>query len=29
MMPLAKGVSAKPRVWDFNGNQSDIDLFSA
>ena len=21
MMPLAKGVSAKPRVWDFNGNQ--------
>jgi len=26
MMPLAKGVSAKPRVWDFNGNQSDIDL---
>ena len=27
MMPLAKGVSVKPRVWDFNGNQSDIDLF--
>ena len=26
MMPLAKGVSVKPRVWDFNGNQSDIDL---
>jgi sugar phosphate isomerase/epimerase len=26
MMPLAKGVSAKPRVWDFSGNQSDIDL---
>ena len=27
MMPLAKGVSVKPRVWDFNGNQSDIDLY--
>jgi sugar phosphate isomerase/epimerase len=26
MMPLAKGVSVKPRVWDFNGNSSDIDL---
>jgi L-ribulose-5-phosphate 3-epimerase len=26
MMPLAKGVSVKPRVWDANGNQSDIDL---
>jgi L-ribulose-5-phosphate 3-epimerase len=26
MMPLAKGVSVKPRVWDFQGNQSDIDL---
>ncbi len=26
MMPLAKGVSVKPRVWDFNGNQSEIDL---
>ena len=26
MMPLAKGVSVKPRVWDFKGNQSDIDL---
>jgi len=26
MMPLAKGVSAKRRVWDFNGTQSDIDL---
>ena len=26
MMPLAKGVSVKRRVWDFNGNQSDIDL---
>jgi L-ribulose-5-phosphate 3-epimerase len=27
MMPLAKGVSVKPRVWDFNGNNTDIDLF--
>jgi L-ribulose-5-phosphate 3-epimerase len=26
MMPLAKGVSVKPRVWDFNGNSSAIDL---
>jgi L-ribulose-5-phosphate 3-epimerase len=26
MMPLAKGVSVKPRVWDADGNQSDIDL---
>jgi sugar phosphate isomerase/epimerase len=26
MMPLAKGVSVKPRVWDFNGNSSTIDL---
>jgi sugar phosphate isomerase/epimerase len=26
LMPLAKGVSVKPRVWDFHGNQSDIDL---
>jgi hypothetical protein len=26
MMPLAKGVSVKPRVWDFNGHNSDIDL---
>ena len=26
MMPLAKGVSVKPRVWDFDGNSSDIDL---
>jgi L-ribulose-5-phosphate 3-epimerase len=26
MMPLAKGVSVKPRVWDANGNQGDIDL---
>ena len=26
MMPLAKGVSAKPRVWDFDGRTSDIDL---
>ena len=26
MMPLAKGVSVKPRVWDDQGNQSDIDL---
>jgi sugar phosphate isomerase/epimerase len=26
MMPLAKGVSVKPRVWDANGNESDIDL---
>jgi hypothetical protein len=26
MMPLARGVSVKPRVWDAHGNQSDIDL---
>jgi L-ribulose-5-phosphate 3-epimerase len=26
MMPMAKGVSVKPRVWDANGNSSDIDL---
>lgn len=26
MMPLAKGVSVKPSVWDFNGKSSDIDL---
>jgi sugar phosphate isomerase/epimerase len=26
MMPLAKGVSVKPRVWDFHGNSSQIDL---
>jgi L-ribulose-5-phosphate 3-epimerase len=26
MMPLAKGVSVKPRVWDFHGKSSDIDL---
>lgn len=26
MMPLAKGVSVKPRVWDAHGNQGDIDL---
>ncbi len=26
MMPLAKGVSVKPRVWDAHGNSSDIDL---
>jgi sugar phosphate isomerase/epimerase len=26
MMPLAKGVSVKPRVWDANGNSGDIDL---
>jgi sugar phosphate isomerase/epimerase len=26
MMPLAKGVSVKPRVWDANGNSSQIDL---
>jgi sugar phosphate isomerase/epimerase len=26
MMPLAKGVSVKPRVWDANGKDSDIDL---
>lgn len=26
IMPFAKGVSVKPRVWDANGNQSDIDL---
>jgi sugar phosphate isomerase/epimerase len=27
LMPLAKGVSVKPRVWDAHGNSSDIDLF--
>ena len=26
LMPLAKGVSVKPRVWDFHGNSGDIDL---
>jgi len=26
LMPLAKGVSVKPRVWDFHGNSSEIDL---
>ena len=26
MMPLAKGVSVKPQVWDFKGNNTDIDL---
>ena len=26
MMPLAKGVSVKPIVWDFEGNSSPIDL---
>jgi sugar phosphate isomerase/epimerase len=26
IMPLAKGVSVKPKVWDFNGNNTDIDL---
>lgn len=26
MMPLAKGVSVKTRVWDWSGNSSDIDL---
>ena len=26
MMPLAKGVSVKPTVWDFNGNNGPIDL---
>ena len=26
MMPLAKGVSVKPRVWDANGNSGEIDL---
>lgn len=26
LMPLAKGVSVKPQVWDFKGNSSDIDL---
>jgi sugar phosphate isomerase/epimerase len=26
MMPFAKGVSVKPRVWDANGNSSEIDL---
>ena len=25
-MPLAKGVSVKPRVWDANGKDADIDL---
>lgn len=25
MMPLAKGVSVKPTVWDFHGNQSPLD----
>jgi sugar phosphate isomerase/epimerase len=25
-MPLARGVSVKPRGWDFHGNQYDIDL---
>ena len=25
MMPLAKGVSVKPTVWDFKGNQSPLD----
>ena len=25
MMPLAKGVSVKPRVWDYKGNNTDID----
>jgi hypothetical protein len=23
---LARGVSVKPKVWDFNGNNTDIDL---
>ena len=26
MMPMARGVSVKPRVWDSNGNNIDIDL---
>lgn len=26
LMPYAKGVSVKPRVWDAHGNDSDIDL---
>jgi hypothetical protein len=26
MMPVAKGVSLKPRVWDAHGNSADIDL---
>jgi len=26
MMPLARGVSVKPRVWDANGRDADIDL---
>jgi sugar phosphate isomerase/epimerase len=26
MMPLARGVSVKPRVWDAHGNSSEIDL---
>ncbi len=26
MMPLAKGVSVKPTVWDFKGNNGPIDL---
>ena len=26
MMPLARGVSVKPRVWDANGEEADIDL---
>jgi sugar phosphate isomerase/epimerase len=26
MMPMARGVSVKPRVWDANGNNIDIDL---
>lgn len=26
MLPLAKGVSVKPTVWDFHGNQGPIDL---
>ena len=25
-MPLAKGVSVKPTVWDFHGNSGPIDL---
>lgn len=25
LMPYAKGVSVKPRVWDFHSNQSDLD----
>jgi sugar phosphate isomerase/epimerase len=27
LMPFAKGVSVKPKVWDSHGNTSDIDLF--